>query len=353
MLKTERSPFKSSNHQSLPWPRPTLNVPPPLRESTSRGPDPEHLKALWSQPEPSDKTELHPVNSLEGIADDLTSLPFTLHEVKSEDGSTPPPQAAAPQPPSRMSLHDVRRAFQQVPQSSSSSSTPSRAPISPPSTNAPVARPTYPYNTLPPNGMRPPYPSYPSPVTSHSPAPGMGMMYPLPHPPPQMASASPIPSRMQVNPMYPPSMWVPVMGPSPPNASGMIRPVPYATPGQVMPYSPSGPPTNPIYSPHVGAPPSQPSSNPVQGNRNRNMPGMSPALSHAPMYPTSPMMMHAHSPAMQGHGYAPLPAGRGQPRSDNAHLGPQQHLGSSQQQSHLMYPSAAPSPATPFARSSW
>ncbi|RXW20621.1 hypothetical protein EST38_g5238 [Candolleomyces aberdarensis] len=352
--KTERSPFKSSNHQALPWSRSSLNVP-PLRESTSRGPDPEHLKALWSQPEPSDEAGIHHVNSLEGIADDLTSLPFTLHEVKSEDGSTPPPQAAAPPPPSRMSLHDVTRAFQQVPQSASSTSAPSRHTISPPSTNSPVARPTYQYNTLPPNGMRPPYGSYPSPVTSHSPAPGMGMMYP--HPPPPMASASPIPSRMQANPIYPPpqSMWVPVMGPSPPNANGMIRPVPYATPAQMMPYSPSALPTNNIYPQHVGAPPTQPSSNSVQGNRNRNMPGMSPALSHPPMYPTSPMMMHAHAhahtPAMQSHGYAPLPAGRGQPRQDHAHLGPQQHPTPSQQQSHVIYPGATPT--APYPRSGW
>ncbi|KAJ2928740.1 hypothetical protein H1R20_g8177, partial [Candolleomyces eurysporus] len=349
---TERSPFKSTNHQALPWSRSSLNVP-PLRESTSRGPDPEHLKALWSQPEPSDEAGIHHVNSLEGIADDLTSLPFTLHEVKSEDGSTPPPQAAAPPPPSRMSLHDVTRAFQQVPQSASSTSAPSRPTISPPSTNAPVARPTYQYNTLPPNGMRNPYASYPSPVTSHSPAPGMGMMYS--HPPPPMASASPIPSRMQVNAVYPPpqSMWVPMMGPSPPTANGMMRPMAYPAPAQMMPYSPSAPPSNNIYPQHVGAPPSQPSSNPVQGNRNRNMPGMSPALSHPPMYPTSPMMMHAHAhtPAMQSHGYAPLPAGRGQPRHENAHLGPQQHPTPSQQQSHVVYPGATPT--APYPRSGW
>ena len=58
-------------------------------DSPARAPDPEHLKAVWSQT--SNKAGLHPVNSLEGIADDLTALPFTLQDVKSEDGETPPP----------------------------------------------------------------------------------------------------------------------------------------------------------------------------------------------------------------------------------------------------------------------
>ena len=56
------------------------------------------------------------VNSLEGIADDVTGLPFALQDVKSEDRETLAINSTAP---SRMSLHDVTRAFQQVPSSSS------------------------------------------------------------------------------------------------------------------------------------------------------------------------------------------------------------------------------------------
>lgn len=331
---TDRAAFPTQ--QESPWAKSSLI--PSLKESTSRGPDPEHLKALWSQP--SEKSELHPVNSLEAIPDDLTSLPFTLHEVKSEDGATPPP-APPPQPPSRMSLHDVTRAFQQVPQSSATTTGSTRPPISPPSTNAPVARPTGYSYAVPPNGMRPSYASY-SPITSHSPAPPM--MY-SPHPPPM--NASPVPGRMQVNP-YGPSMWMMPVMPPPTNGGNIMRPPPYPAP-QMMPYSPS-PPANGVYPQH---PPTMmqhqhpPSQNGGPANRSRSMPGMSPAMSQSPMYPPSPMLMHAHAhppPVMQNHGYGPMPAGRGQPRTDSnaSHLGHQQHP-----------PYPPPAPSAPFARPGW
>ena len=46
------------------------------KESPARAPDPEHLKAVWSQT--AAQEALPVVNSLEGIADDLTAVPFTL-----------------------------------------------------------------------------------------------------------------------------------------------------------------------------------------------------------------------------------------------------------------------------------
>jgi serine/arginine repetitive matrix protein 2 len=284
----------------------------PIKDSPARAPDPEHLRAVWSQT--SNKAGLHPVNSLEGIADDLTALPFTLQDVKSEDGETPPP--SLPTAPSRMSLHEVTRAFQQVPASSSATTPPShRTAISPPLTNAPVARPTYSYSPLPQNNMRPTYPSYPSPMMNHSPAPAM-----YPHP----MAPSPVPGRMPVNghtPLYSQSMWVTVAGPTPPGHATMMRPVasPYPTP---MMYP------SPGYVPQPALP--MPATSHTQnGNRGRGGPVMSPSISHAhahspAMYAASPVLLHAMQ-APQNHGFMPMPppAGRVQPRTEN---GPsQQH----------------------------
>lgn len=247
-----------------------------------RGPDPEHLKALWSST--SHPSELHPVNSLEGIADDLISVPFTLQDVKSEDGETPPPTMSGP---SRMSLHDVTRAFQQVP--SSSTVTPLRPTISPPTTTAPVARPppNYSYGVPmppPPNNqnLRPSYPQYP--LLSQSPAP---MVYPM--------SGSPVPTRMQVGThtpmpmqMYgPPQAWVPLPANAPGGQPPMMRPYP-----QMMSYSPSA---QPIYLPSPQSMPNMQTPQGVNGNRSRSVSVMmSPGLVHAaPAMYGSPVMMHA------------------------------------------------------------
>lgn len=269
---------------AAPWPRTPLALGVNVKESPVRGPDPEHLKALWSST--SHPSQLHPVNSLEGIADDLISVPFTLQDVKSEDGETPPPTMTGP---SRMSLHDVTRAFQQVP--SSSTVTPLRPTISPPTTTAPVARPppNYSYGVpmppQPPNNqnMRSAYPQYPSPMLSQSPAP---MVYPM--------SASPVPTRMQVgthNPMPPMQMYGPPQGwmPLPPNGPGqppMMRPYP-----QMMAYSPSA---QPMYLPSPQMANMQQAQN-VNGNRGRNMSVMmSPGVVHtAPAMYGSPVMMPA------------------------------------------------------------
>ena len=115
-------PSLASNLPSLTW---AAQREANAKESPSRPPDPEHLKAVWSQ---TANNGLHPVNSLEGIADDL-QLGFTLQEVKSEDGATPPP--SLPPQPSRMSLSDVTRAFQTVPSSGSTSQQKSPPPPEP------------------------------------------------------------------------------------------------------------------------------------------------------------------------------------------------------------------------------
>lgn len=303
----------------------------PVKDSLARGPDPEHLKAVWSQT--SNKAGLHAVNSLEGIADDLTALPFTLQDVKSEDGGTPPPSVSTA--PSRMSLHDVTRAFQQVP-TSSSPATAQRAqqPISPPHTSAPVARPPnasygYPLHAAPsaPN-IRTAYASYPSPMLAHSPS--TPVMYPLP---------SPIPSRMQVNggqtPMYAQPMWMPLPPGTPTqNHGGMMRPIASPYPPQMMHYpSPGGAP-QPMYLSH---PPPPPMGNPAQqqngiippnrGGHNVNMAMMSPILQHSAHHvhphphPGMPMYAHAGSPVLM-HARGAMPGGNG----NNGHpQPPQQH----------------------------
>ena len=176
---------------------------------------------------------------------------FTLQEVKSEDGETPPPtMASAPAAPHpRMSLHDVTRAFQQVPtpspappkpapsssvSASASTSTSTHTAVSPggaPSTPARV--PSF----LPPGpsgAMRPAFGAYPSPMMGHAPTP---VMYPMmapspapgphPHAPHQMVSGP--------QPMYAQPMWVPVPGPQTPNMRP--GPVPYPQPGSFV-YAP-------------------------------------------------------------------------------------------------------------------
>ncbi|KAF5368326.1 hypothetical protein D9758_002341 [Tetrapyrgos nigripes] len=311
------------HHTAGPWPRSSISL--SIKDSPIRGPDPEHLKAVWSQT--SNKAGLHPVNSLEGIADDLTALPFIIHDVKSEDGETPPPTTTAP---SRMSLHDVTRAFQQVPSSSNLNS--HRPTISPPSTTAPVARPTQQLQNFgfsvpnqPANqNVHPAYP-YPSPMLSHSPAPGT--MYPH-HP----MAGSPIPSRMQVNgaptPMYSP-VWMPLPNAPTQNSTpgNMMRPMtsqypphpqPMAYPSPVLQHM-YGMPTNMPNPPPPPPPPSQNNTHTPNRGRNPNMgmnhthnhPSMmSPAMSHAHAHPV-PMQMYAGSPGMM-----PTHAGRGQGRND-------------------------------------
>ncbi|KDR84798.1 hypothetical protein GALMADRAFT_53483 [Galerina marginata CBS 339.88] len=336
-----------ARHPTASWARSSVSL--PIKDSPARAPDPEHLKAVWSQT--SNKAGLHPVNSLEGIADDLTALPFTLQDVKSEDGETPPP--SLPNAPSRMSIHEVTRAFQTVPTSSSAPNQPPlRATFSPPSTHAPVARPTtaatYAYSPAPQNNMRPAYVPYPSPMMSHSPAP---VMYGHP------MAASPVPSRMQLNghtPLYSQPMWMTMPGPSPQTHGGMIRPVASPYPPQMMPYP------SPGYAPQP--PPNMMAAVTSQGQnpgRGRGIPVMSPVMSHAhahpgsAMYASSPVMMQAVQ-VPQNHGYLPMPAGRGQPpRTENGQMPLQQQSSHHNHHppSHTGYNN--PTPASSFVRPAW
>ncbi|KAH9947689.1 hypothetical protein B0H21DRAFT_691534 [Amylocystis lapponica] len=345
---------KSEPKRTITPPQSWIMSPPAfsLKDSPARVPDPEHLKAVWSQA--SDKAELPSVNSLEAIADDLTAVPFTLQDVKSEDGETPPPSGSGP--PSRMSLHDVTRAFQQVPSSSNSShrnSQPSQV-TSPTSTSAPRP-PTFAYAPPPSTNLRPAYPSYPSPMLSHSPSPTV--MYP-----PHMAT-SPVPRPMMLNgssPQYSQPMWMPVQGPPGQNPGQMMRPVPSPYPAQLMSYpSPGG--AMPMYGPPPpnmqGAPSQQPNGVP---GRSANMPMMSPVMQPAhpshPMYANSPVLMHSHAmlPLLPGGYPGAAQANRGQLRNGYEHTNA---ASPSMSHPHPHPPQHPPYPAGPpsntFSRPTW
>lgn len=337
--QTDQVPITPPQTTNSTWTKSPLS----FKDSPARAPDPEHLKAVWSQA--SNKSRVHSVNSLEAIADDLTGLPFTLQDVKSDDGETPPPSSSVVA--SRMSLHEVTRAFQQVPSSSSSSNatTQRSTPLSPPPSNGTVTRPpTFAYPVPSPNpNMRPQYAGYPSPM-SHSPSPTM--IYP-----------SPVPGRMSVNghsPMYSaPPLWVPLPPSSTQQHPGMMRPMASPYPGQMMPYpSPGAGPSMYVqhHQPNMQSPgPQQPGAG--QGRGRGMMPPMSPAMQHAaahsPMYHGSPVLMHA-SP-MHGHPYmSPVPAGRGQLRNDQSSPSTIQHA-----HSPHPHPGYTPVPQTSFMRPNW
>jgi serine/arginine repetitive matrix protein 2 len=294
----------------------------PAKELAHRLPDPEHLRAVWSQV--SNSSDVPTANSLKGIADDLTAIPFTLHEVKSEDGGTPPPGTL----PSRMSIHDVTRAFQKVPAGSSGS--PSHAPISPPSNAQSLRRPSYGFpSPSTGSGSRPLYPAYhPQPMGSPAPA----MVYPA-HVAPGMTRPM-VPGTHSSQPQ--PGMWVQVPhppGPTTPIGAMQYMPTPYSPqvvgygnmnmhPGMYMQQMPNGagtpaatpqhhhghampPPLTPVITqPVPGYPtnPYQPYPSPVTpGGR-----GMLPSNSHSSMSPRQ--TPHTHSAP-----YNPVPASYGRP----------------------------------------
>jgi serine/arginine repetitive matrix protein 2 len=289
------------------------------------------------------------VNSLEGIADDLTALPFTLQDVKSEDGETPPPSVSSA--PSRMSLHDVTRAFQQVPASSSPSPSTHRGPpLSQTSVAAPLVQrpPTYGYTLPPPlnHGMRPNFVPYSSSMVTAS--PNSPIVYPHTLP------TSPVPSRMQINghtPLYSQSLWMPLAGPPAQNHGRMMRPLAsqYSTP--LVPYPPSSTPT--LYAPPL--PSTVQNSLQQNGSQTRGrMPAMSPVMSHTgahpnmQMYAASPVLMHA--PVVQlPQGYMSMPPGR---RNDEASgHSPMQQPVPIHSPSHNS--GFSPVPSTSFVRSTW
>lgn len=305
-----------------------------VKDSPSRGlPDPEHLKIVWSQA--SGKAELPPVNSLRGIADDLTAVPFTLQEVKSEDGGTPPPPSSGPvAPPSRLSVHEVTRAFQQVPPSPASTApTPalrSMAAIGPPAMKATSPHPyiqqlprspvysMHPHVAPPPNSnMRPNYPVFhPSPLVS-SPAPGP---YPNMLPSPVLGGPVPMPPHPQT-PFGQP-VWIPVSAPTPQPNGGVMRGPP---PPQGSPYGAPvfhGLPPPAVYPSHAtpsgalspgrAAPRGRggPVSSPIMGRPSPiQAPSFyagSPVLVPGPPPPGGGMPIHHHNP------YAvPIGTGRG------------------------------------------
>ena len=269
-------------------------------KSTSRTLDPEHLKAVWSQA--SDK-EVSTTNSLKGIADDLSTVPFSIHEVKSEDGGTPPPSGSA-MTPSRMSASDVTRAFQTVPPASSNSLTPPSlrnggfsSALTSPMGMSKTLKPTSSMNGQQPSQtLRPSYVAYSSPLTSHSPSPTL--MYPA-HMPNGMQTAT-------AGATYH-TVWMP-FGPQPPSQLARQPSSPYSP--SVMPYHP--PAQNGLFqgpaSPHnqpnasmafAGAPPSQLMVSPV-------LPQAPPVPGHMPMYAPSPVLVALPPPGSnQGQPFSP------------------------------------------------
>lgn len=268
-----------------------------------RAPDPEHLKAVWSQP---NKAALNSVNSLEGIVDDLASVNFSIQDVKSEDGETPP--STLPTTASRMSLHEVTKAFQKVPSSSppsNSSATQNRnsIPISPPSnSDAPATRSPYPYSPMPPtNAMRLQHPVYDySPMPNQSPS--QAVIYP------HQVTSSPVTSRLGVNGhghgphsmrVYPaPTVWIPP-GSAPGNPGAVMRPVLSPYPTHMVPFA------TPNYGHPMNAT-AAPQPQPAIGNnaavgRGRGMPiHLSPVVPHAHAHAHAPngSAMYASSPAV-------------------------------------------------------
>lgn len=272
-----------STHPSSAWGKSPLTF--SLKDSPARSaPDPEHLKAVWSQApgRPLGSTS----NSLKGIADDLPSIPFTVQDMKSEDGGTPPPTAPAPAP-SRLSLQEVTRAFQQVPdappQSTSSRPPPYAQTSLLASGSAQTQRSNQPVAiSLPPqHGVRPAFPPYPHSMVGHTPSPTMMYAPGIP---------SPVAHRMTVS------------GPSPPIAHGMWLPTP-PPPSQPGSYiRPTGvpPPPQMLYpSPVPGASPGVPG---------QMMPRRMSVVSAGGVPPPSaPGMYHGHPMDIQSHMHARSP----------------------------------------------
>ena len=286
--------------RSLPVTPPPQSISSSWSKSPARVPDPEHLKAVWSQA--SEKDSAPTVNSLKEIADDLTTVPFSILEVKSEDGGTPPPQVPVA-PPSRMSASEVTRAFQTVPSAPSNNSplhtNPFNPGLSPPLgvhdkalRQAPVGFPQ------PPSAQhiaRPHYMGYPASMESHSPSP------------PTLVYSHVMPNGMQSSPSgtpYGQPLWM-QLGPQ------MVRPQPPS------PYNPSLMPyhmpsaQNGVYPSSVGAPSSQgspapyPSAPPSQMLVSPVLPQAAPVPPHM-MYATSPMLVPVPPPGgapVQPHPY--------------------------------------------------
>ncbi|KIJ45756.1 hypothetical protein M422DRAFT_46782 [Sphaerobolus stellatus SS14] len=303
-----RSDSSPSTRAGSTWGKSPLGL--SVKDSPNRhAPDPDHLKAVWSQSagQPSGTTS----NSLKGITDDLPSIPYNVNDLKSEDGETPPPTAPAPAP-SRLSLQEVTRAFQQVPDSPAGSSRPPS--YAPPPTFPQTHRQNQPVAISLPHGaqFRPTYAPYPHAMIGHSPSPTMvyasGMPNPVGHP------------RMPNGPSPPVAhgMWVPAPQGHPSQPGGFMRPgmqgpqpmiyappgsVPPGAPGQMMPRRMPG--GQPGASPAMYAPMPMDMQNAMQAR--------SPHLAHAAPVGVPMGHMHMFSPQPgQPHAmYVPVGAGRG------------------------------------------
>ncbi len=311
-----------------------------MKESPVRQPDPEQLKLLWSQT--SEKAGVPGVNSLEGITDDLPSVPFTFQEVKSEDGETPPPTGSNGAGPSRMSLHDVTRAFQQVPPPPAGSIAGKASPQSPAvsTTSGSARHPPFPLHAQPMHSTvgGPAYPPYPSPMLSHSPAPTL--MYPHSIAPNHMMGGS--------SPQYPQPMWIPVAPAAPGGqTSGPVRTLhsPYPAHPSYMSYSSPGA--------YGTSQPGPPPPGPPNGAQNRPPrpaapAGLSPNMSHsrapAPVsmyHQGSPVLVHPPVMHVQPSYPGTMPAGRGVPMQAS-HPTPNPHGGG-----------YTPTTHAPYVRSPW
>ncbi|EGN91936.1 hypothetical protein SERLA73DRAFT_80019 [Serpula lacrymans var. lacrymans S7.3] len=257
-------------------------------ETVGRLPDPEHLKAVWSQR--SDNVQRSIGNSLEGIGDDLTALPFTLQDVRSEDDGTPPPSGSLI--PSKVSLYNVTRAFQQRP--------PPSDVIDPRSTEIPLS----PINKAP---VRPSAAmSYPHPLPLSPNVHPSGVTYypPLVAHAPSMAYApTASPPRMPINGLSPfnQPVWMPL--PTPPSQHhhhGLVRPVPSPYSAHLITYSSSTGNTFYTVSPSIQAAQSNLHLNRGEEGRSRHIPLLSasqsaPLRSNILPYPGSPPTTHLAS----------------------------------------------------------
>ncbi|EJD04311.1 uncharacterized protein FOMMEDRAFT_140309 [Fomitiporia mediterranea MF3/22] len=309
---------KAIEPQSDPFLQKPPATPPPQNTSSTwakspaRVPDPEHLKAVWSQASNNDSVPT--VNSLKSIADDLTAVPFTLQEVKSE-GGTPPPPPGPVAPPTRMSASEVTRAFQTVPSAPSngmpaaslrSNQMPSNlsSPIGPQRALKPPAIGLPPPPAMNPGAPRPPYMAYSTSMSNHSPSP------------PTLVYSHVMPSGMAGSPSTSPygqPVWMPVVQqgtqiiraqPSSPYSPSLM---PYAVPNAQNGVYPSSSMSNPQGSPatYPSAPPSQMMVSPVMSHASTAPPQA--------MYSGSPMVMHVAPPggAPQPRAYPPGAVGLG------------------------------------------
>lgn len=304
-LKQDSDPSKSSPALSAHWGQTALALPMTTSSPNSR-PDPS-LRQLWSQN--LDKGGKLAANSLQGIADEPTPLSFTMQEMKSDYGETPPATTASgastsTTPTTRMSVADVHSAFRTVPAlspSSRPSPIPSRPPPSTMSSSSQLSLPPTPSRQLlpPPSpgkpavGFRPFVPGQP--FTPSGATPGTGL-YGMGSP--QMGARAP-PSNGSPAPVTAQGGWII----SPPPPQGQLP--------QQQQYLQPPHPTGPYPVPMVHYPPQQM----MYGQPPQQPPMQQPPMQQTPMQ-QSHMLPKPGGPAT--HMQSPAPgtpsgAGRGQP----------------------------------------